>query len=99
MGEYWRRLRNHLLTGQGQALRVSLGTPMFWEHARWLNRVIGFFAWMALGLGTVVSWWAGAAAWPMVVWMTGSTTGFLLFVFRGRSLTKPIRMLFDWAVC
>lgn len=33
------------------------------------------------------------------VWMTGSATGFLLFVFRGRSLTKPIRMLFDWAVC
>lgn len=97
--EYWRRFRSHLLTGQGQVLRLSLRQGLFLEHLRQLNRVVLFLLWLAIGL---ISGLGSLALWnsqPIVTWLIGSALVLAIFAARSRSLSKPFRLTFDWAIC
>lgn len=97
--EYWRRVRNHLFTGQGQVLRIALRQGLFREHARRLNRVLLFMLWSAIGCAAAITSVALSRFTPFAMWLVASAVVMLGFVVRSRSLTKPFRMVFDWAVC
>jgi hypothetical protein len=54
MEECWRRFRSGLMVGYGQVLRLSLGTTLFWSHARALSRFMITLAFLALGVVLLV---------------------------------------------
>lgn len=99
LAEYWRRLRSHLLTGQGQVLRLSLRQGLFWEHARQLNRLLLFVAWSTLGLLALVIGLLLPTATTLIGWSAMSAALVAAFASRSRSVTKPFHVIFDWAVC
>jgi glycosyltransferase involved in cell wall biosynthesis len=99
VAEYLRRVRNHLLTGQGQVLRLSLGQRVFWEHARALNRLILFNAWLAVGVAAAVIAAVADSVALLSLWLATDLVLLVLFMYRSRSFTKPFRMVFDWSVC
>jgi cellulose synthase/poly-beta-1,6-N-acetylglucosamine synthase-like glycosyltransferase len=99
LAEYWRRFRSHLLTGQGQVLRLSLRQGLFLEHARQLNRLVLFVAWLALGALVALASLLTGAGWPGLVWIVVSGLLVAVFALRARSVTKPVRIILDWAVC
>jgi glycosyltransferase involved in cell wall biosynthesis len=99
LGEYWRRVRSHLLTGQGQVLRLSVRQGLFWEHARQLNRLLLFVIWSVIGgLATGGGLLFGATA-PMIAWFAASIVLVVVFEIRSRSVTKPLNLILDWSIC
>lgn len=97
--EYWRRVRSHLFTGQGQVLRIALQQGLFWEHARRLNRVLLVMLWVAIGGATAVVSAALSRAEPVVAWLAVSAVLMVAFMLRSGSVTKPFKLIFDWAAC
>lgn len=97
--EYWRRFRSHLLTGQGQVLRVSLRQGLFWEHARRLNRVLLFSVWLGTGMAILVAGLLQRAWIPGAIWVGISVAFVVMFMVRSRSVTKPFRLMLDWTIC
>lgn len=98
VGEYWRRVRNHLFTGHGQVLRLALRQGLFWEHARKLNRVLLFLLWGTIGCATVVVGLALSRPGPVAAWLLASALLLVVFMIRSGSVVKPLRLIFDWAV-
>jgi GT2 family glycosyltransferase len=99
LDEYWRRLRSHLLTGQGQVLRLSIRHGLFLEHLRQLNRLVLFLVWLSIGaISGFASMTLGSGR-PLVAWAIASAVLLAAFAVRSRSITKPLRLIFDWAVC
>lgn len=97
--EYWRRVRSHLFTGQGQVLRLALSQGLFREHARRQNRVLLFMLWGVVGVSAVLASMVLSRWTPVAVWLVMSALVMMAFSLRSRSLTRPLRMIFDWAVC
>lgn len=97
--EYWRRVRSHLFTGQGQVLRIAMRQGLFWEHARRLNRVLLFLLWSAVGCAAAAVSLVWSRSTPVGLWVGSTAVVLVGFMIRSRSLTKPFRMVLDWAVC
>jgi len=97
--EYARRLRGHLLTGQGQVLRLAVQQGLFWDHARRLNRFLLSLLWIAAGGVALLASALRHTLHPGLVWLAASLIILLVFMVRSRSLVKPWQMVFDWSVC
>jgi hypothetical protein len=99
IAEYWRRLRTHLLTGQGQVLRLAIRQGTLREHLGSLNRPLLFAAWLALGAGATAGAFLGGHQVPVLAWAAASAVLLVAFMVRSRSASKPFKMLLDWSVC
>src|SRR5262249_30165490 len=96
--ELSRRYRDNLIKGYGQVLRLALRQGTFRRHVQRMKRYLQFqaamaLALLALGAGAVLREWRRRA-----VWAAGAAAGIVLFMLRGRSLTKPFRLIAEWAM-
>ncbi|HSQ00670.1 MAG TPA: glycosyltransferase [Candidatus Dormibacteraeota bacterium] len=98
LDEYWRRFRSHLLTGQGQVLRLSLGQGLFLEHLAQLNRLVLFLGWVLIGVTAGIGSLALADYRVFAAWMIVSVLLLVAFAVRSRSISKPFRLTMDWAI-
>src|SRR5262249_49748331 len=71
---------------------------LFWDHARRLNRLLLYFLWNIAGGVALLASVVLQTFYPGLVWLAASLLLFLAFVVRSRSLTKPLRLMFDWSV-
>jgi len=98
MKELGRRYRENLIKGYGQTLRVAIGQGTFLVHARSMKRYLQFQAVLACALvAGLVSAVTGDARFVAVP-LTLAALLVVLFMVRSRSLTKPFRLIADWAV-
>ena len=97
--EYLRRVRNHLLTGQGQVLRATFGQKLFRDHAWMLSRLLLFIVWMAMGAVALAVSLVARTGLAAETWAVGGASLLVAFMLRGRSVRKPFRLVFDWLVC
>lgn len=95
--ELRRRARENLIVGYGQVLRVSLGTRLFWRHARRMNRYLAFDALLALGIGCALAVPLLGRTWPLAAWSGLCAAVLLAFMARTRSIAKPLRLVLDWS--
>src|SRR5262249_47847115 len=96
--ELARRYRENLIRGYGQALRLSLGTPMFWPHVRRMKRYLQFQASVVAGvISAVATALTLNTAW-FAAWVSVFIMATLAFMVRSRSITKPFLLYVDWAV-
>lgn len=98
LSELRRRYRDNLIKGYGQALRVSIGTPLLWTHVRRQKRYLQFQAMIVFGIATAIAsivlrdaLWIGA-------WSALCALLILVFMLKSRSITKPFRLIADWSV-
>ena len=98
LAELRRRRRENLIKGYGQALRLGLRNGTFAAHARRMARYLQFLACAACGVVALLASiatgdWRFAGAWAVGVGL------FLVaFMVKSRSVTKPLRLVLDWAV-
>lgn len=95
--ELSRRYRDNLIKGYGQVLRAALRQGTLRRHVQRMKRYLQFqaalaLALLALGAGVVLRDWRLPA-----MWAAGATAGIVLLMLRGRSLTKPFRLIAEWA--
>jgi glycosyltransferase involved in cell wall biosynthesis len=96
--ELGRRYRENLIKGYGQTLRIALGQGTFLTHARSMKRYLQFQAVVAFGLlAGVASALTGNMRLLVAPLLLGAVL-VLLFMVRSRSVTKPFRLIADWAV-
>ncbi|MFH0810766.1 MAG: glycosyltransferase family A protein [Pseudomonadota bacterium] len=93
--ELRRRLRQNLLLGRGQVLRLH---PYRRPHYRGLARVLGMLAYMAALPALSLAALAGGGATPLLAWPVLMAMLYLLFVARARGVAKPLLYLALWAV-
>jgi glycosyltransferase involved in cell wall biosynthesis len=96
--EGWRRFRSGLMVGYGQVLRLGLGTPLFWSHARALNRYVGCLAFVALGLGLAAASLVSGQARFAAAWLAVAGLGFAALVIRARGFRRPLSVVGDWVL-
>jgi GT2 family glycosyltransferase len=96
--ELGRRYRENLIKGYGQTLRIAIGQGTLLAHARSMKRYLQFQAVVACalvaGVASAVTRDARLVAGPLVL----AALLVVLFMVRSRSLTKPFRLIADWAV-
>ena len=96
--ELGRRYRENLIKGYGQTLRIAIGQGTLLAHARSMKRYLQFQAVvacaLAAGVASAVTRDARLVAGPLVL----AALLVVLFMVRSRSLTKPFRLIADWAV-
>src|SRR5207302_1252010 len=66
---------------------------------RALNRVLLYIGWLVLGIATVIVGAAFESTAPFAGWSAATVGLVFVFIYRSRSATKPLRMIFDWSVC
>jgi glycosyltransferase involved in cell wall biosynthesis len=96
--ELGRRYRENLIKGYGQVLRVALGQGTFLAHARRMKRYLQFQAVVACallaGIASALTGDLRLVAVPLLL----AALLVALFMVRSRSLTKPLKLIADWAV-
>jgi GT2 family glycosyltransferase len=96
--ELGRRYRENLIKGYGQVLRVALGQGTFPVHARSMKRYLQFQAVLACavlaGIASALTGDLRLVAVPALL----AALLVVLFMVRSRSVTKPFRLIADWAV-
>jgi GT2 family glycosyltransferase len=98
LAEAWRRFRGGLMIGYGQVLRLALGTPLFWRHARALNRYLLCLAFLVTGaVAAAISVVSGRPAFA-AGWLALAVLGVVLFAVRARSVRRPVSVLGDWVL-
>lgn len=98
LDELWRRFRGHLMTGQGQVLRVALRDGLFWSHARALNRYLVFLAFAVLGVAAGLASALGGRPHLLLGWGLLAAAGLAHLVVRSGSVTRPLWVLLDWTL-
>lgn len=96
--ELRRRYKDNLIKGYGQALRVSLGSPVLRTHLRRQQRYLQFQGVVVAGLLlAALSAWRGDVRW-FAGWCLLGAAFVVAFMVRSRSLTKPFKLIADWSV-
>ena len=98
LAELSRRRRENLIKGYGQTLRLALGQPTLPLHLRRMRRHLQFQAALVIAVALLLL----AVVWrdvrPLLLLAAGACGLLGLFVLRSRSVSKPVRMLVEWAV-
>ena len=96
--ECWRRFRSGLMVGYGQVLRLSLGTTLFWSHARALSRFMITLAFLALGVVLLVVAALSGRVEFALAWLALGASVAVLFMIRARSIRRPVSVLAEWTL-
>ena len=98
LSELRRRYRENLIKGYGQTLRIAIGQGTFLAHARSMKRYLQFQGVVACGLVAAIASAVTGDARLLVAPLLLAALLVGLFMVRSRSLTKPFRLIADWAV-
>lgn len=96
VAECWRRLRSGLQTGFGQVLRLTMGTPLFWAHARQLNRYLLCLAFLLLGVAAAIVSLLSRDVRYVACWLAVALALGLLFIAGRRRVRYSVEVLADW---
>jgi glycosyltransferase involved in cell wall biosynthesis len=96
--ECWRRFRTGLMVGYGQVLRLSLGTPAFWRHARALNRYLAMLGFLLLGLAGTALWLVRGDGRLVGAWAAVGLIVVTILVARARSVARPLSVIGEWVL-
>lgn len=97
VGELRRRLRENLIIGYGQVLRLSLSNGLFWVHARQMKRYLQFAAVVFLGLMAAAASLVHADSRYFLSWLGACAVLIGVLALRSRSVRKPFVLILGWA--
>jgi len=96
VSEAWRRLCSGLQTGFGQVLRLTVGTPLFWPHARQLNRYLLCLGFLIAGIAAGVATLFVRDPVYVLSWIAFAAVLTTLLIVRGRNMSQTVGILADW---
>jgi cellulose synthase/poly-beta-1,6-N-acetylglucosamine synthase-like glycosyltransferase len=97
-GECLQRFRSGLMVGYGQVLRLSLNTPLFWEHARQLNRYVLWLGFLAFGVAAAISSAITGNGLYLVSWTALAAMIVGILVARAGGVRMPLAVLAEWTL-